>query len=71
MAWNYAPLWKALIDRNLKRTDLIALAKIYSHTLAKMGKNEAVSMDALGRICESLDCRIEDVVTYVPENKEP
>ena len=53
MAWNYAPLWKILIDRNMKRTDLLSKAKIYSQTLAKMGKNEAVSMDALGRICQA------------------
>ena len=69
MSWNYAPLWKILIDRNMKRTDLLSKAKIYSQTLAKMGKNEAVSMDALGRICQALDCRIEDVVEFVPEKK--
>ena len=67
MAWNYAPLWKLLIDRN--RTDLLSKAKIYSQTLAKMGKNETVSMDALGRICQALDCRIEDIVEFVPEEK--
>ncbi|WP_297290621.1 helix-turn-helix domain-containing protein [uncultured Flavonifractor sp.] len=70
MSWNYAPLWKILIDRNMKRTDLLSNAKIYSQTLAKMGKNEAVSMDALGRICQALDCRIEDVVEFVPEKNQ-
>ena len=70
MAWNYAPLWKILIDRNMKRTDLLSKAKIYSQTLAKMGKNEAVSMDALGRICQALNCKIEDVVEFVPEKKD-
>ena len=69
MSWNYTPLWKLLIDRNMKRTDLLSKAKIYSQTLAKMGKNEAVSMDALGRICEALQCRIEDIVEYIPEEK--
>lgn len=69
MAWNYAPLWKLLIDRNMKRTDLLSKAKIYSQTLAKMGKNEPVSLEVLGRICAALDCRIEDIVEYVPENE--
>ena len=69
MSWNYTPLWKLLIDRNMKRTDLLSKAKIYSQTLAKMGKNEAVSMDALGRICEALQCRIEDIVEYIPEER--
>ena len=70
MSWNYAPLWKILIDRNMKRTDLLSVAKIYSQTLAKMGKNEAVSMDALGRICAALNCRIEDIVEFVPDVEE-
>lgn len=67
MAWNYAPLWKLLIDRKMKRTDLLDLAKIYSQTLAKMGKDEPVSMDCLGRICEALDCQVGDIVEYVPD----
>ena len=69
LAWSYAALWKLLIDRKMKRTDLITLAGINSRTLAKMGKNEAVSMDALGKICHLLDCKIGDIVEYIPENK--
>ena len=71
MAWNYAPLWKSLIDRNMKRTDLLTTAKIYSQTLAKMGKNETVSMDALGRICQALNCKIQDIVEFVPDEGNP
>ena len=67
MAWSYTSLWKLLIDRNMKRTDLISLAGINSRTLAKMGRNETVSMDALGRVCQLLDCKIEDIVEYVPD----
>lgn len=67
MAWSYTALWKLLIDRNMKRTDLISLAGINSRTLAKMGRNETVSMDALGRVCQLLDCKIEDIVEYVPD----
>lgn len=69
MAWNYAPLWKLLIDRNMKKTDLLKAAGIYSQTLAKMGKNEPVSLDALGRVCQALDCRIEDIIEFVPESQ--
>lgn len=69
MAWNYAPLWKLLIDRKMKRTDLLHLAGIYSQTLAKMGRDEAVSMDCLGRLCDALDCQLSDIVEYVPDRK--
>lgn len=69
MAWSYDLLWKLLIDRKMKRTDLIALAGINSRTLAKMGKNETVSMDALGKICQLLNCEIGDIVEYLPDSK--
>ena len=69
MPWSYAPLWKLLIDRNMKKTDLFEVAGIYSKTLAKLGKNETVSMDALEKICIALNCRIEDIVEFVPEEK--
>lgn len=69
MAWSYSPLWKLLIDKKMKRTDLLALAQLHPQTLAKMGKNQAISMDSLERLCEVLDCRIEDIVEFVSENK--
>ncbi|NLB80126.1 MAG: helix-turn-helix transcriptional regulator [Clostridiaceae bacterium] len=69
MAWSYAPLWKLLIDRNMKKTDLLSMAGIYSQTLANMGKNKPVSMDVLGKICLALDCRIEDIILFIPEDK--
>ena len=70
MPWSYNPLWKLLIDKGLKRTQLKELAGIQSHTLAKMGKSEPVSMDTLEKLCALLDCRIEDIVEYVPKKKD-
>jgi DNA (cytosine-5)-methyltransferase 1 len=51
----------------MKKTDLLEVAGIYSQTLAKMGKNEAISMDTLGKICAALNCRIEDIVEFIPD----
>ena len=56
-------LWKLLIDKDLKRTDLINLANISSNVLARMGKNEPVSLESLEKICIALDCSIQDVLT--------
>jgi len=70
MPWSYNRLWKLLIDRNLKKTDLLSVAKINRKTLANMGKNETVSMDALGKICAALNCRIEDIIEFVPEKQD-
>lgn len=61
---SYIRLWKLLLDKRLKRTDLKILAGISSSTLAKLGKNEYVSMEIVERICCALDCDISDVVEF-------
>lgn len=70
MPWSYNPLWKLLIDKGLKRTQLVSLAGIHPYTIACMGKNKTVSMDSLEKLCEVLDCRIEDIVEYIPTPKD-
>ena len=47
----YDKLWKLLIDKKMKKTDLIREAKISSNVLAKMGKEESVSLESIGKIC--------------------
>ena len=68
MAISYNKLWKLLIDKKMTKTELRIAADISTTTLAKLGKNETVSMDVMLRICKVLNCGIEDVVEIV--NKE-
>ena len=65
----YNGLWKILIDKNMKKVDLLKVAKISSSTLAKMGKGEPVSMEELGRICDNLNCDLGDIVSYRKPNE--
>ena len=51
-----------MIDKNIKKTELASLANISPATLAKLSKNEFVSMDVLVRICEVMNCDIADIV---------
>lgn len=67
MALSYNGLWKLLIDKGMKKLDLKELTKMSPSTLAKMGKNEPVSLSVLERICAALGCDIGDIVAYVPE----
>ena len=64
---SYNKLWKLLIDRNMKRTELRIAAGISSSTLAKLGKNESVTTDVLVRICKTLNCDIGEIVEVVPD----
>ena len=68
MKFNYNRLWKLLIDRNMIKKDLMAKTGITSSTIAKMGKNKAVSMEILGKICIALDCSIGDIVDVAKKN---
>lgn len=66
MAVSYNKLWKLLIDKNMSKTDLRLKADIGTATLAKLGKNQLVSMDVLMRICRVLSCNIADVMDILP-----
>ena len=65
MTYSYNKLWKLLIDNNIMKKDLMVKANLTSNTMAKMGKNEPVSLDALARICVALRCNIGDILDIV------
>ena len=65
MAISYNKLWKQLIDKKMTKTELRLAADISTTTLAKLGKDETVSMDVMLRICKVLECKIEDVIEIV------
>ena len=67
LAWSYNRLWIQLIQKGLKKTDLKHMAGINSTTLAKMGKNQEVTMGALGKICAALNCSVEEIIEYIPD----
>ena len=67
MPISYDKLWKLLIDKKMNRTDLKDASGISFNVLAKMGKNEFVSMKSLSKICAALDCNIGDIVDIIPE----
>ena len=67
MAISYKPLWKLLIDRNMKKKDLIAVAGISQSSVSKMGRGENVNTEILHRICISLNCGIADIMEVIPD----
>lgn len=65
MAVSYKKLWKLLIDLDMKKKDLQQAAGVSSALIAKMGRNENVSTDSLGKICMALHCDIGDIMEVV------
>ena len=67
MQISYKKLWKLLIDRDLLKKDLAAMADISSTSIAKLSKNENVNTEILRKICTALDCDISDIMEMIEE----
>ena len=68
MAVSYNKLWKLLIDKNMKKKDLREAAGISNSLIAKLGRNENVTVEVLAKICSALDCGMDDIMELI--NKE-
>lgn len=64
MSVSYSKLWKLLVDRRMNKSQLRDAAGISTNAVAKLGRNETVSLETLGKICFALNCNIEDVMEF-------
>lgn len=62
MKISYDKLWKLMIDKKVNKTQLCKKLKITTNAMAKLGKNESVQLDILAKICNALNCTLNDIV---------
>ena len=67
MVVSYDKLWKMLIDKNMNKHDLKELAGVSSASIAKLGKGDNITTDVLIKICEALNCHLEDIMESVDD----
>ena len=67
MRVSYKPLWKLLIARGIKKKDMCAKAGISPPSCTKMGKSGHVTTEVLLKVCTALNCRIEEVIEFLPD----
>ena len=67
MAVSYKKLWKLLIDKDMKKKDLCALAGISPASVTKMGKNGHVTTEILLKICTALNCGVDEIIEILPD----
>lgn len=67
MAVSYKKLWKILIDRDLKKKDLMEMADISNYTLTRLNKGENISTETVAKICKALDCGFDDIMEIVAD----
>ena len=70
MKMSYNKLWKLLIDKQMKKSDLRKKAGISSSSLAKLTKDENVTTEVLTKICRELRCDVADIMEFIPDEEE-
>ena len=65
MEISYNRLFKLLIDKGMKKTEFAKIAGLTPGTLAKLSKNQTVSMDSLIKMCKTLNCTFDDIVEII------
>lgn len=64
---SYKPFLKLLIDRELKKQEVMQMTNISKSTLAKMNKNQYVALEVIDKLCSALNCQPADIMEYVPD----
>lgn len=70
MAISYKKLWKLLIDKDMKKSDLITATGISRYTINKLNRGDNVTTDVLAKICLALDCTMDDIMEVIPPQEE-
>lgn len=70
MGVSFKPLWKTLIDHDLKKRQLKDMAGIASSTISRMSRNEYVSLEVIEKICLALNCQMTDVLEFTKNGPE-
>ena len=69
MAVSYKKLWHLLLDKKLKKIDLERKAGVSHYAVLQLSNDKDVSTKVLTKICDALDCNIDDIVEFIPSNK--
>lgn len=67
MGISYKKLWHLMLDKDMKKKDIIAAAKITDYTMRKLNNNEDVPVSVLAKISQVLECEIQDIIEILPD----
>ena len=67
---SYKKLWHILLDKDLKKVDLVKLARVSTYTINKLNRGDNVTTDVLQRICRALECDLSDIMEMIPDEKD-
>lgn len=67
---SYAPLWETMKRKNATTYTLQVKGEISSSTVRRLKANESVSTNTLDALCRILDCELDDIISYLPDETE-
>lgn len=70
MSVSYKRLWKLLIDKDMKKKNLVETAGISTYTINKLNRGDNVTTDVLVKICKALNCSFDDIMEVVDDNSK-
>ena len=70
MRISYNKLWKMLIDQNMNKRDLAEKSDVSTASIAKLSKGANITTDVLLKICEAMNCHIEDILETIDDQEE-
>ena len=70
MGISYKPLFRMLLEKDMKKTELREACGLSLNTIAKLSKNETINMETLQKICRYFDCQFSDIVEYIPDDSK-
>ena len=69
MAVSYRKLWHLILDKKMSKSALERQSGISHHMLLKLNRDEDVSTEVLTKICAALNCEVQDIVDFFPDNE--
>ena len=70
MAVSYKKLWHMLLDKDMKKKDLKKVANLTNYAMNKLSRDEDVTTEVIGKICNALNCTLDDIVEVIPDEKK-
>ncbi|MDD3417877.1 helix-turn-helix domain-containing protein [Lacrimispora defluvii] len=70
MAVSYKKLWHILLDRDMKKKNFQELAGLTGYAMNRLSRDENVTTDVLGKICKALNCTIDDIIDFLPDDNK-
>ena len=68
MAVSYDRLFHLMIDKKISNAQLKDMADMSANIITRLKRNEYVSLESIEKICFALNCEVDDILSFIPDN---